>query len=233
LDIVVEPEVALRGGHEQKRKHQSKFLSVAAAHHKQPDHNMKRVIYAATAIAVMITGSAQATLYDVNRSITDGSSIATLTGTVDCSVGTYDIMNQGASPFTAVNLILTVNGTSYTLNNALTGIIWGTGQFLIEATPTTLTFSTATADGGDPADLVFSDNTTDPYANDRYVIGSNADPQFEAAYTDAGNVLSTTVTFPTIFGTAGTAVPEPTTMIAGAMLLLPFGASTLRMLRKR
>jgi hypothetical protein len=28
------------------------------------------------------------------------------------------------------------------------------------------------------------------------------------------------------------AVPEPTTMIAGALLLLPFGASTLRMLRK-
>jgi hypothetical protein len=30
-----------------------------------------------------------------------------------------------------------------------------------------------------------------------------------------------------------TAVPEPTTMIAGALLLLPFGASTLRMLRRR
>jgi hypothetical protein len=29
------------------------------------------------------------------------------------------------------------------------------------------------------------------------------------------------------------AVPEPTTMIAGALLLLPFGASTLRMLRKK
>ena len=28
-------------------------------------------------------------------------------------------------------------------------------------------------------------------------------------------------------------VPEPTTMVAGALLLLPFGASTLRMLRKR
>ena len=28
-------------------------------------------------------------------------------------------------------------------------------------------------------------------------------------------------------------VPEPTTMIAGALLLLPFGASTLRMLRRR
>ena len=31
---------------------------------------------------------------------------------------------------------------------------------------------------------------------------------------------------------AGVMVPEPTTMIAGALLLLPFGASTLRMLRK-
>jgi hypothetical protein len=29
-----------------------------------------------------------------------------------------------------------------------------------------------------------------------------------------------------------TPVPEPTTMIAGALLLLPFGASTLRILRK-
>ena len=30
-----------------------------------------------------------------------------------------------------------------------------------------------------------------------------------------------------------TAVPEPTTMVAGALLLLPFGASTLRILRRR
>jgi hypothetical protein len=30
-----------------------------------------------------------------------------------------------------------------------------------------------------------------------------------------------------------TPVPEPTTMIAGALLLLPFGASTLRVLRRR
>jgi hypothetical protein len=28
-------------------------------------------------------------------------------------------------------------------------------------------------------------------------------------------------------------VPEPRTIIAGALLLLPFGASTLRMLRKK
>jgi hypothetical protein len=28
-------------------------------------------------------------------------------------------------------------------------------------------------------------------------------------------------------------VPEPTTIIAGVLLLLPFGASTVRILRKR
>lgn len=31
----------------------------------------------------------------------------------------------------------------------------------------------------------------------------------------------------------GTPVPEPTTMIAGALLLLPFGVSTLRLLRRK
>jgi hypothetical protein len=59
------------------------------------------------------------------------------------------------------------------------------------------------------------------YVNDRYVIGSNSDPQFEAAYTGAGNVVSTTVTFPTVFGTA---VPEPTTIaltgLSGLALIL-------------
>jgi hypothetical protein len=34
------------------------------------------------------------------------------------------------------------------------------------------------------------------------------------------------------FNDRGDTVPEPTTFIAGAMLLLPFGASTIRMLRK-
>ena len=39
---------------------------------------------------------------------------------------------------------------------------------------------------------------------------------------------------PEVNGTATlTAVPEPTTMIAGALLLLPFGASTIRILRRK
>jgi hypothetical protein len=58
-------------------------------------------------------------------------------------------------------------------------------------------------------------------------------PQF------TGNILESTVaaTGPNSGGSQeffmlGTPVPEPTTMIAGALLLLPFGASTLRVLRK-
>lgn len=170
---------------------------------------------------LLIVSSAQAQIYNVDRSITDGTSSATLIGTLDIPIGSYTIQNASASPFTSVNLTLTVNATIFVLDNALTGIINGTGQFFIDATPTTLTFSTANSDGGDPADLEFSD-TTLLYANDRYVIGSNADPQFEAAYTAAGSVLSTTVTFPTVFGTA---VPEPTTLALaglGGVCLLVF-----------
>jgi len=35
------------------------------------------------------------------------------------------------------------------------------------------------------------------------------------------------------YSISAVAVPEPTTMLAGAMLLLPFGATTLRILRKK
>jgi hypothetical protein len=42
----------------------------------------------------------------------------------------------------------------------------------------------------------------------------------------AGGTLQVTYDY------TSTAVPEPTTMLAGAMLLLPFGIGTLRMLRK-
>jgi hypothetical protein len=61
-------------------------------------------------------------------------------------------------------------------------------------------------------------------------VGLNPDPTANYEYG------------PDVFGNQGrtyaigvdvSTVPEPTTMIAGALLLLPFGASTLRMLRKR
>jgi hypothetical protein len=47
---------------------------------------------------------------------------------------------------------------------------------------------------------------------------------------DTGGVSSGSVDINSI---TVSAVPEPTTMVAGALLLLPFGASALRILRKK
>src|SRR5258706_10026685 len=184
---------------------------------------MKKILQAATLITAMIASSAQATLYNVNRSFTDGVSSATLTGTLGIPIGNYTIQNSSASPFTSVNLTLTVNGTPFLLQNALTDYIFGSGQFFIGATATTLTFSTANADGSNPADLIFSDNTN-PGITNRYSIGYNGSPGFEVAYTHAGDV-GATATFPTIFAV----VPEPSTAcLTGACLLLHLGFRRLR-----
>lgn len=58
--------------------------------------------------------------------------------------------------------------------------------------------------------------------------------------TFTGNVLESTIADTGAgsggsqeFFMLGTPVPEPTTLVAGALLLLPFGASTLRLLRRR
>ena len=175
-------------------------------------------------LTLLAACSAKAEIYFVNRSFTDGSTTATLTGTVDVPLGSHTIQNMGASPFTSVNLILTVNAITFAVNNVLTGLIQGTGQFNINATATTLTFGTANSNGANPADLVFSD-ATDTQVNDRYVLGSNGSPQFEAGYTRAGSVLSTTVTFPTVFATAA---PEPTTQALAGL-----GGMALMMFRRR
>ena len=62
-----------------------------------------------------------------------------------------------------------------------------------------------------------------------------------AAYNRATVMLANLTSEASLVGLVGSVadntqgfvvVPEPTTMIAGALLLLPFGASTLRMLRK-
>jgi hypothetical protein len=182
---------------------------------------------AASAMALLMAGgSAQAAVYTVNQSFTEGPNTAVLTGTVSIPIGSYVIQNSGASPFTSVNLSLTVNGVSYGLSYALTDYVFGTGQFLIEATPTSLTFNTANADDFNPADLIFSDNTNPAQLN-RYAIGSDGDPGFELAHAGSGILLSG-ASFPLVFG----AIPEPSAgFFAGAFLALHFGFRSLRRAR--
>jgi hypothetical protein len=179
------------------------------------------LLAAAISVSVLINARpAAAATYDVNLSFTGGGT-ASLVGTVDLPIGNYTIMNGAPNPFTAVNLTLTVNGTPYSLVQADTSLIHGAGQFLIDANASTLIFNTANTNAGNPADLIFRTAST----NDRYIIGSDADPAFEAAYTSAGDVLNTNITFPVQFGTI---VPEPSTLI-----LFSLAAGALLMLRRR
>jgi hypothetical protein len=161
---------------------------------KNPGNLIASVLAALT--IVIIAGSAQAITYQVNQSWADGA--ATLVGTVDVPLGTYTIMDGGAAPFTNVMLTVTVNGTSFTLDHADTSMIYGTGEFIIEATMTSLTFDTASADVENPADLNFYDSSN---AN-RYVLGSNGAPHFEAAFTTAGDLADNNISFPFLFGSA-------------------------------
>ena len=174
-------------------------------------HENRKILLAGIAVAGMITTSAQGESYYVNRSFSQNGNIATLIGTLDVPLGNYTIMNKGDSPFTSVNLTLTVNSFSYSMDNAVTGGIFGTGKFLISATPTSLTFGTADANGFNQANLYFIE--TPSGGATYYVIGSDSSPGFELAFNGA-TAVSRRLVFPHLFGLV---VPEPSTF---ALLVL-------------
>ena len=101
----------------------------------------------ATSLAAMLTPvAAMAVTFNVNRSWSNSGNNASLVGTLDVPIGSYTIQNGTPNPFTNVNLTLTVNGNpSPVLNVADTSLVVGTGQFLVNATPSVLTFNTANA----------------------------------------------------------------------------------------
>jgi hypothetical protein len=162
-----------------------------------------------------------ADIYTIDRSFTLVTVSNTLTGTIEIPEGKYTITNGGPSPFTTVNLTLTVNGMPFSLPNVVTGYIVGTGEFFIDATPTTLIFNTANGNATNPADLVFSVLPYDAGA-DRYAIGSDGDPAFEASITPVG-LTPVPVVFPVAFGSA-IAVPEPSSL---AMVTLGLAVAVL------
>ncbi|GCA78505.1 PEP-CTERM sorting domain-containing protein [Microcystis aeruginosa] len=182
----------------------------------------------ATSLAAMLTPvAATAVTFTVNRSWSNGSNNASLVGTVDVPIGSYTIQNGTPNPFTNVNLILTVNGNPFTLDAANTSGVFGTGQFLVNATSSTLTFNTANADGSNHAFLAFVDSSTG-LTGPLYGIAS----QNVSAEVGGSTLVSVfaQLTFPVTFGTAQTAqqVPEPASLFGLGVLGTLGVASTLK-----
>ncbi|MCA2618528.1 MULTISPECIES: PEP-CTERM sorting domain-containing protein [unclassified Microcystis] len=183
----------------------------------------------ATSLAAMLTPvAATAVTFTVNRSWSESGNNASLVGTVDVPVGSYTIQNGTPNPFTNVNLTLTVNSNPFTLNTANTSNISGTGQFLVNATSSTLTFNTANADGSNPADLAFLNSSTG-FGGPFYVIGTDGDPGFEIAINTSPNVAAS-VALSVTFGTVQQVqqVPEPASLFGLGVLSTLGAASTLK-----
>ena len=184
----------------------------------------------ATSLAAMLTPvAATAVTFTVNRSWSGFGNNASLVGTVDVPVGSYTIQNGTPNPFTNVNLILTVNGNPFpVLNAADTSNISGTGQFLVNATSSTLTFNTANADGSNPADLVFVNSSTG-FGGPFYVIGTDGVPGFETTINTSPGVTAS-VAFSVTFGTVQQVqqVPEPASLFGLGVLSTLGAASTLK-----
>ena len=183
----------------------------------------------ATSLAAMLTPvAAKAVTFTVNRSWSNGSDNASLVGTVDVPIGSYTINSTGTpNPFTNVNLTLTVNGNPFTLDAANTLLLSGTGQFLVNATSSTLTFNTANADESNHAFLAFVDSSTG-LTGLLYGIAS----QNVSAEVGGSTLVSVfaQLTFPVTFGTVQTAqqVPEPASLFGLGVLGTLGAASTLK-----
>jgi hypothetical protein len=184
----------------------------------------------ATSLAAMLTPvAATAVTFTVNRSWSESGNNASLVGTVDVPVGSYTIQNGTPNPFTNVNLILTVNGNPFpVLNAANTSSISGTGQFLVNATSSTLTFNTANANGINPANLAFVNSSTG-FGGPFYGIGFDSTPGFEIAFGTSPIVVAS-VAFPVTFGTVQQVqqVPEPASLFGLGVLSTLGAASTLK-----
>jgi hypothetical protein len=72
---------------------------------------------------------------------------------------------------------------------------------------------------------------SDPGNTDNQFVNFTDGPHYVIAFED-GSDFDFNDLVVEVKGVAPVPVPEPTTMIAGALLLLPFGASTLRILRR-
>ena len=188
---------------------------------------MKKIVIT-IALVNLCAGSARASMVGAPA---DGQSSLTYTLYDDHQPpvgdpGTYDVENGIYGTYSIYTLDLgaqVVNGDVIVLENGPSTDKANWSDFLSFNNPDT--YATLTSyDGPDPADFwadyTLSDNVV-------YIQETGGPYTSYTAVNDSGGSITYQIT-PQIHS-----VPEPTTMFAGALLLLPFGASTLRILRRR
>ena len=155
----------------------------------------------------------------------DGSSIGIASSTCSMTPVTYangsTYQGSSGSSIAMYQLNFAVNITlapGQTYDFFLDGSGSGDGTYVPFVHASNAALSGSTQDGADNTML---------YAE---VINGSIDPSNVGTWTSLGDGWDKASDVNV--DVYGTPVPEPTTMIAGALLLLPFGASTLRILRK-
>jgi len=205
---------------------------------------MRKLQLAILAAALAAATSASATMVLVTspggvqyHSQSPGSEGFTFTTAADLSnpivtqLGIYDLGNNDLAASHVVTLFDAVG-------NVLTSATIPANSFTpadhwqwVNTAPVTLAPSTtyilaAYYGGNDPDASVFGSATLPAgFSLDYAVLGEGSGTPVQVSDGAGQGFFGPNLSFST--------VPEPTTMIAGALLLLPFGASTLRILRKQ
>lgn len=184
--------------------------SLSARVEKQNERSMKKTL---TIVGALVLGAA---LYNASASIV--------------SLG---------DPFPANSWGQTFNESGVGNFNHLE-VFWVGGSLFETPALTSFTDGSWSSGGGNPYFGVANGNTTQSMNFNVMWLGSAINPTVFDFYAWDGSTLKESAratwnggwSFATIQNPHTAPVPEPTTMIAGALLLLPFGASTIRMLRK-
>jgi hypothetical protein len=200
--------------------------------------NLKRIQLTILAAALGLAVQANASLYVLTFSATDGSGVGAI-GTLDvvggiaiggslvitggANPGMYTLLAESATPgsylydpssppHASFDGLVSPGSTPFLNQDSIYGgLVWENGS---DSVGYKMFYNTPAYAG------VLTSTYGVPYTPDEYGLWG-----WHSSVSGYG---------PQSFGSATlTAVPESTTMVTGAMLLLPFGASTLRILRKR
>jgi hypothetical protein len=162
-------------------------------------------------------GTPTVTLGNTTWTLAAGSTLPTTLGIILNNLTGFRVTdNNGglSSGSYALNYNLALSGmllTSVQVDSTVAGVTDSITKNVYNVLGGSL-LATATSVNGAPATATITGSPSSIYVAELVTVAG------------PGSVIS--------FANTYTAVPEPTTMIAGALLLLPFGASTLRVLRK-